>query len=225
MDACGQPPALGPSDMSDEDRQAMEEAALEFAECMRDEGIADFPDPDFSNMGPGGEPQQRRAEDDGGGDGGPRVVLGPFGESTWTTPRWRPPSRPARTCAAPSYPAGPPSPGRTRAPRHEPQPRSRPEANAGDRRRVRPRARPWTSGTSGWSTGMRIMTADKLLFGGISTVGGVQRDAIADARSGIDGRCLRAFGCVGRIDPTTWQRHRAEPLRSARHRRRTRAHP
>jgi hypothetical protein len=203
----------------------MEEAALEFAECMRDEGIADFPDPDFSNMGPGGEPQQRRAEDDGGGDGGPRVVLGPFGESTWTTPRWRPPSRPARTCAAPSYPAGPPSPGRTRAPRHEPQPRSRPEANAGDRRRVRPRARPWTSGTSGWSTGMRIMTADKLLFGGISTVGGVQRDAIADARSGIDGRCLRAFGCVGRIDPTTWQRHRAEPLRSARHRRRTRAHP
>jgi hypothetical protein len=79
MEACGQPPALGPRDMSDQDRQAMEEAALEFAECMRDEGIADFPDPDFSDMGPGGEPQQRRS-DDGGGDGGPRVVLGPFGE-------------------------------------------------------------------------------------------------------------------------------------------------
>jgi hypothetical protein len=80
METCGQPPALGPNDMSDEDRQAMEEAALEFAECMRDEGIEDFPDPDFSNMGPGGEPQQRRSEDAGDDDGGPRVVLGPFGE-------------------------------------------------------------------------------------------------------------------------------------------------
>jgi len=82
MEACGQPPALGPNDMSDEDRQAMEEAALEFAECMRDEGIEDFPDPDFSNMGPGGEPQQRRSGDegDGGDDGSPQVFLGPFGE-------------------------------------------------------------------------------------------------------------------------------------------------
>ncbi len=81
MEACGQPPALGPNDMSDEDRRAMEEDALAFAECMRDEGIEDFPDPDFSNMGPGGEPQQRRSDDDGGGDdGGPQVFLGPFGE-------------------------------------------------------------------------------------------------------------------------------------------------
>jgi hypothetical protein len=83
MEACGQPPALGPNDISDEDRQAMEEAALEFAECMRDEGIEDFPDPDFSDMGPGGEPQQRSSEDEGGGgggNGGPQVFLGPFGE-------------------------------------------------------------------------------------------------------------------------------------------------
>jgi predicted small lipoprotein YifL len=83
MEACGEPPALGPSDISEEDRQAMEEAALEFAECMRDEGIEDFPDPDFSNLGPGGEPQRRSSEDNGGqggGDGGPQVFLGPFGE-------------------------------------------------------------------------------------------------------------------------------------------------
>jgi hypothetical protein len=83
MEACGEPPALGPNDLSDEDRQAMEEDALEFAECMRDEGIEDFPDPDFSDMGPGGEPQRRSSEDDGGDgddDGGPQVFLGPFGE-------------------------------------------------------------------------------------------------------------------------------------------------
>jgi hypothetical protein len=81
MEECGEPPALGPSDISEEDRQAMEENALEFAECMRDEGIEDFPDPDFSNIGPGGEPRQRRSDDDGADDdGGPRVFLGPFGE-------------------------------------------------------------------------------------------------------------------------------------------------
>jgi hypothetical protein len=83
MEACGEPPALGPNDISEADRQALEENALEFAECMRDEGIEDFPDPDFSNMGPGGEPQERRSEADGGddgGDGGPQVFLGPFGE-------------------------------------------------------------------------------------------------------------------------------------------------
>jgi hypothetical protein len=80
MEACGEPPALGPSDISDEDRQAMEEAAPAFADCMRDEGVEDFPDPDFSNLGPGGEPRQRSAdEDDGGDDGGPQVFLGPFG--------------------------------------------------------------------------------------------------------------------------------------------------
>jgi hypothetical protein len=83
MEACGGLPALGPNDLSEEDRQAMEEDALEFAECMRDEGIEDFPDPDFSDMGPGGEPQRRSSGDDGGegdDDGGPQVFLGPFGE-------------------------------------------------------------------------------------------------------------------------------------------------
>jgi hypothetical protein len=92
MEACGQPPALGPSDISEEDRQAMEEDALEFAECMRDEGIEDFPDPDFSNLGPGGEPQRRSSEDDsgqGGGDGGPQVFLGPFGEIDLDDPEVR----------------------------------------------------------------------------------------------------------------------------------------
>jgi hypothetical protein len=91
MEACGEPPALGPGDVSDEDRQAMEENALEFAECMRDEGIEDFPDPDFSNLGPGGEPQQRRSEDNGGegDDGGPRVFLGPFGEIDMDDPAVR----------------------------------------------------------------------------------------------------------------------------------------
>jgi hypothetical protein len=91
MEACGEPPALGPNDISEEDRQEMEENALEFAECMRDEGIEDFPDPDFSNLGPGGEPQQRSSDDDGGDgdDGGPRVFLGPFGEIDMDDPEVR----------------------------------------------------------------------------------------------------------------------------------------
>jgi hypothetical protein len=85
-EVCGSPPGLGPDDMSDEDLQAMQDDALEFAQCMRDEGIEDFPDPDFSNMGPGGEPQERTSDGDDGGAGGEgggsdeRVVLGPFGE-------------------------------------------------------------------------------------------------------------------------------------------------
>jgi hypothetical protein len=36
----------------EEDRQAMQEAALEFAKCMREHGI-DMPDPDFSGDAPG----------------------------------------------------------------------------------------------------------------------------------------------------------------------------
>jgi hypothetical protein len=92
METCGEPPALGPNDISEEDRQATEEDALQFAECMRDEGIEDFPDPDFSDMGPGGEPQRRSSEDDGGqdgGDGGPQVFLGPFGEIDLDDPEVR----------------------------------------------------------------------------------------------------------------------------------------
>jgi hypothetical protein len=89
METCGEPPALGPGDISEEDRQAQEAAALEFAECMRDEGIEDFPDPDFSNMGPGGEPQRRSSDDNssGGDEGdGPQVFLGPFGEIDMNDP-------------------------------------------------------------------------------------------------------------------------------------------
>jgi hypothetical protein len=94
MEACGPPPNLGPNDISEEDRQAMEESALEFAECMRDQGIEDFPDPDFSNVGPGGEPQQRSESGDGAdggddGDDGPRVFLGPFGEIDMDDPEVR----------------------------------------------------------------------------------------------------------------------------------------
>jgi hypothetical protein len=91
METCGEPPALGPSDISEEDRQEMEENALEFAECMRDEGIEDFPDPDFSNMGPGGEPQRRSSEDNSGDgdDEGPQVFLGPFGEIDMDDPEVR----------------------------------------------------------------------------------------------------------------------------------------
>jgi hypothetical protein len=38
---------------SDEDRRRMQDAALEFARCMRGKGF-DVPDPDFSGEGPGG---------------------------------------------------------------------------------------------------------------------------------------------------------------------------
>jgi hypothetical protein len=68
---CGTPPGVGPGDISNEDMQAIQDHALEFAQCMRDEGIEDFPDPDFSDMGPGGDPQQGSfPAGDGGGDGG-----------------------------------------------------------------------------------------------------------------------------------------------------------
>jgi hypothetical protein len=93
-EVCGPPPGLGAGDISDEELQEMQDSALEFAECMRDEGIEDFPDPDFSDMGPGGEPQTRSSDDNGsqggeGGEGGEgggggdpdeQIVLGPFGE-------------------------------------------------------------------------------------------------------------------------------------------------
>ena len=74
---CGDPPALG--SFTEEEREEMEEDALEFAECMRDEGIADFPDPDFSNLGPGQGPTTdvQTAEDD---EGGGARVFGPWGE-------------------------------------------------------------------------------------------------------------------------------------------------
>jgi hypothetical protein len=86
-ETCG-PPPLGTDNVSEEDRQAMEASALEFAECMRDEGIDDFPDPDFSDSGPGGAPQ---TNEDGPGDGPggepqARVMVGPFGEIDMSDP-------------------------------------------------------------------------------------------------------------------------------------------
>jgi hypothetical protein len=81
---CGEPPMLG-GELSEEDRAEMQEQALEFAECMRDNGVEDFPDPDFSDMGPGRGPGTRVErfddDDDAGGarEGSSEVVAGPFG--------------------------------------------------------------------------------------------------------------------------------------------------
>jgi hypothetical protein len=79
-EVCGDPPDLGAGDVNEMDRQAQQDAALEFAQCMREKGIEDFPDPDFSDQGPGGE---AGGDDDGQAndqrtDSGERV-MGPFG--------------------------------------------------------------------------------------------------------------------------------------------------
>ena len=86
MEKCGEPPMIG-GELSDEDREEMQEQALALAECMRDEGIEDFPDPDFSDQGPGAGPSTRkgRVDDDddtldSDGDGSSRMIAGPFGE-------------------------------------------------------------------------------------------------------------------------------------------------
>jgi hypothetical protein len=47
QEVCGEPPG---SEMSPQDEAAMQDAALEFAQCMRDKGY-DMPDPDVSNGG------------------------------------------------------------------------------------------------------------------------------------------------------------------------------
>jgi hypothetical protein len=76
---CGDPPMLG--SFTEEDREQMEEDALAFAACMRDEGIEDFPDPDFSQFGPGRGPVTDEAtSEDEDGDGIERRVVGPWGE-------------------------------------------------------------------------------------------------------------------------------------------------
>ena len=81
-ETCGEPPRIG-GEFTEEDREEMEASSLEFAECMRDNGVPDFPDPDFSDFGPGSGPQTRSSEDrDTSGDdegSGPRIA-GPFGE-------------------------------------------------------------------------------------------------------------------------------------------------
>jgi hypothetical protein len=76
QEVCGEPPLLGAGDISDEDQQAQQEDALAFAQCMRDQGIEDFPDPDFSDEGSGS--QDDTSEDGDGGDG--PSLSGPFGD-------------------------------------------------------------------------------------------------------------------------------------------------
>ncbi len=89
-EACGEPPAIGGS-FDEEDIEQMQEDALAFAECMRDEGIEDFPDPDFSDFGPGAGPQRRSSSGDGGdegddGEGPTAMISGPFGEIDLSDP-------------------------------------------------------------------------------------------------------------------------------------------
>lgn len=52
MQACQDllPQGLGPGEISEEDQAALQDAFLEYAQCMRDNGI-DMPDPDFSEGG------------------------------------------------------------------------------------------------------------------------------------------------------------------------------
>jgi len=95
-DECGSPfGAEGPPQLSDEEREQMQETMLEFAACMREHGV-DMPDPDFSGGGgrmlfraggPGGvDPEsatfQKAQEacqeilEDEFGDGGPGLRVG-----------------------------------------------------------------------------------------------------------------------------------------------------
>lgn len=69
---CGNPPQTAGGNFSQEDRDAFQESALLLAQCMRDEGITDFADPDFSNAGPGAGPPA-----DSSDGSAPR---GPFGD-------------------------------------------------------------------------------------------------------------------------------------------------
>lgn len=50
-ETCGLPPMTAPGVMSDEARQEQQDNLLAFAECLRENGVDDFPDPDFSDMG------------------------------------------------------------------------------------------------------------------------------------------------------------------------------
>ncbi len=59
IEECGEPPRTPGAGPSEEDLKEMQDNALKLAQCMRDEGIADFPDPDFSNSGPGAAPGVR----------------------------------------------------------------------------------------------------------------------------------------------------------------------
>lgn len=51
MEACEDLSPRGGGNFSEEDRQEMEDAALEHAQCMRENGVPAFPDPEFSGDG------------------------------------------------------------------------------------------------------------------------------------------------------------------------------
>jgi hypothetical protein len=78
---CGDPPRPAGA-FNEEDREKFQESALKFAQCMRDEGITDFPDPDFSQQGPGVVMRGRDSDSgsDDASDAGGRVTGGPFGD-------------------------------------------------------------------------------------------------------------------------------------------------
>jgi hypothetical protein len=86
QEVCGDPPMIG-GELSEEELQERQDEALAFSECMRDEGITDFPDPDLSQQGPGGPATRSSADDEDGGDvpDGPRIV-GPWGEIDLSDP-------------------------------------------------------------------------------------------------------------------------------------------
>jgi hypothetical protein len=50
MEACGRPLGSAGPQLTEEQREQLQETMLRFAQCMRDEGI-DMPDPDFSGGG------------------------------------------------------------------------------------------------------------------------------------------------------------------------------
>lgn len=88
MEECGEPPRLG-GELSEEDRKEMQDQALEFAECMREEGIEDFPDPDFSEMGPGAGPSIRIEERNSGDEEDGGATAGPFGDLDIDSPEFQ----------------------------------------------------------------------------------------------------------------------------------------
>lgn len=102
-DVCGEPPqqVFGGEDRFDP--EAMQEAALAFSECMREQGLADFPDPDFSDSGPGAGPPE-----DGENADGPR---GPFGDYDMTSDEVQAASEACQTQSGdggPGFPGGGP---------------------------------------------------------------------------------------------------------------------
>lgn len=107
-EVCGDPPMQGPGGFSEEDRQEMQDAALEFAQCLRDQGI-DVADPDFSQQGPGGDPGAGRdnASTDDGQDAAPR---GPFGDVDLDDPEVQAAWESCQDSSGSAFPGGPGGP-------------------------------------------------------------------------------------------------------------------